>query len=408
MGEPIRAAVYAAPGTAPTIAEAAVPASGQISRDGPVRELEADASIEHGPVDVLVVACATAPEAVALLERLRSKRPMLPLVAVCETAPEGALDALFEAGAADVIVLPEAPDRVAFTLVKVVARHRGYRPAVPVEPGAQAPMICVLGPKGGTGKTVVSSNLASVLARKGMRPAVVDLDLQFGDIGLALALTPERTSYDLAMSGGDIDAEKLRAYLTLHPSGAEVLLAPVRPDQASAVTTDLMEEVYALLRRSHDVVIVDTPPDFTPEVIGAIDAASHYCLVGMLDSLSTKNTKLGLETLELMDCDATAVTLVLNRADSDVGITGADVAEVIGREPDVLIPSDRAVPRSINSGQPIALGDPASPVAAAIEQLAWRYLPSAANLNGNRGNGNGHGIAGRSRRLLPLFRRSAV
>jgi pilus assembly protein CpaE len=103
----------------------------------------------------------------------------------------------------------------------------------------------------------------------------------------------------------------------------------------------------------------------------------------MLDSLSIKNTKLGLETLELMECDTSAATLVLNRADSDVGITRADVADVIGREPDVLIPSDRAVPRSINEGTPIVIGKPSSPVARAIGKLAARYTPFEVNANGH-------------------------
>src|SRR5439155_18472136 len=123
-----------------------------------------------------------------------------------------------------------------------------------------APMICVLGPKGGTGKTVASSNLAVGLAAAGKRSVVVDLDLQFGDIGLALGLSPERTVYDLASSGGALDGEKLDAYLATHSSKARALLAPTRPDQASEVSTELLREVYDLLRASYDHVIVDTPP----------------------------------------------------------------------------------------------------------------------------------------------------
>ena len=107
------------------------------------------------------------------------------------------------------------------------------------------------------------------------------------------------------------------------------------------------------LRAKHDFVIVDTPPGFTPEVIASIDSSSHVCMVGMLDSLSLKNTKLGLETLELMGYDRDRIRLVLNRADSRVGITHDDVASIIGRKPDVLVPSDRDIPRSVNEGKPI-------------------------------------------------------
>jgi pilus assembly protein CpaE len=225
---------------------------------------------------------------------------------------------------------------------------------------------------------------------------IVDLDLQFGDVGLALGIQPGKTIYDLTQSGGALDAEKLDAYLATHESGVRALLAPVRPDQASAISGEFMREVYGLLRGTHDIVVVDTPPDFTPEVIGAIDVSSHICMVANMDSLSVKNTKLGLDTLELMGVDPQAVTLVLNRADSKVGLTPADVEEIIGRRPDVLVPSDRGVPRSLNEGSPIVLGQPRSAVTAALRELPAFYVP-----NGTGQNGNG-------RRRLRLRRRREV
>ena len=113
----------------------------------------------------------------------------------------------------------------------------------------------MLGPKGGSGKTLVSANLGVALAEAGQRVAIVDLDLQFGDVALCLGLAPERTFYDLALAGGTLDAQKLDAYLMTHSSGLRVLLAPTRPDQASAVSVELIRDVYALaaldLRRRH-------------------------------------------------------------------------------------------------------------------------------------------------------------
>ena len=93
---------------------------------------------------------------------------------------------------------------------------------------AQGRMITVLGPKGGAGKTLVSCNLAVALGEAGQRVVLVDLDLQFGDVGLALGLPPGKTIYDLVMSGGALDAEKLSAYLATHESGARVLLGARR------------------------------------------------------------------------------------------------------------------------------------------------------------------------------------
>jgi pilus assembly protein CpaE len=128
-----------------------------------------------------------------------------------------------------------------------------------------------------------------------------------------------------------------------------------------------------LIRSNYDCVVVDTPPGFTPEVIAAIDSSTHICVVGMLDSLSLKNTKLGLETLELMGYDSDRITVLLNRADSRVGISPEDVTAIVGRTPDVLVPSDREIPRSLTDGVPILLASERSEAARAFRALADRY-----------------------------------
>src|SRR5262249_29208338 len=162
---------------------------------------------------------------------------------------------------------------------------------------------------------------AIALAQDGRRALVIDLDLQFGDVALTMGLPPETTIYDLALAGGTLDASKLDDFLATHDSGVRVLLAPSRPDQASTVTVELLREIYAIARLYYDFVIIDTPPGFTAEVIASIDTSTDLIMVGMLDSLSLKNTKLGLETLELMGYRADRIHLVLNRAHSKVGIT---------------------------------------------------------------------------------------
>lgn len=234
-------------------------------------------------------------------------------------------------------------------------------------------MITVLGPKGGTGKTLTACNLAVALAEEQTRAVLIDLDLQFGDVGLALGLKPVQTIYDLATSVGSLDADKVDSFLAVHESGARALLAPVRPDQAAAIKIPFLQELFELLRSRYDFVIVDTPPAFSPEVIAAIDASSHLCVVGMLDALSLKDTKIGFETLEQMGYAAEDTTLVLNRADTSVGITAADVAGILGRAPDVLVPSDIAIPRAITAGQPIVVAAPRSGAARAYVSLARSY-----------------------------------
>jgi pilus assembly protein CpaE len=212
-----------------------------------------------------------------------------------------------------------------------------------------------------------------------MRVVLVDLDLQFGDVGLALGLAPEKTIYELAKAGPPYDHDKLDRHLMLHSSGVRVLVGPTRPDHASAISVEFIRDVYASLRTMCDIVIVDTPPGFTPEVIATIDVSTSTSMIGMLDSLSLKNTKLGLETLDLMGYPPENVALILNRADSRVGITQDDVAAIIGRPPDVLIPSDREIPRSVNEGTPIVASRERSEAAKAFQKLADMYTKRSAD-----------------------------
>jgi pilus assembly protein CpaE len=340
----------------------------------------ADETLRHldeAAVDVLLVACAGySDRALLLLDAVQRQVPDMHVMVLSHGSPNGFLRRAFEAGADDIVMLPATPDQVRFEIQKLIARKQGAeREATPVD----SRLVCVLGPKGGTGKTLTATNLAVCLAQRGHRVALVDLDLQFGDVALCLGLPPERTVYDLAQSPGALDYDKLDAFLAQHSSGVRTLIAPRRPDQASAVGAELLREVYSIVRATFDWVIVDTPPGFTAEVITSIDSSTDVVMVGMLDSLSLKNTKLGLETLELMKYDPDRVYLLLNRAHSRVGISQSDVEAVLGRTPDVFIPSDREIPRTVNEGIPIVIARPQSEPAEAFGRLADLLAgPSAA------------------------------
>jgi pilus assembly protein CpaE len=369
----LRAFVALDSGVDRDLVSAALPSDNGFRLVGVIEGLDATwTALQETATDLLLVACAGYSErALVLIDGAIKQRPDRPVVVLCTDTPNGFTRRVFEVGADDLVALPESPEHVAFVLEKTLARRRGADRAAGI---ANGELICVVGPKGGTGKTLTACNLGVGLAARGHSVALVDLDLQFGDVGLALGLAPERTLFDLARSGGSLDAEKLDAYLLRHESGLRALVAPARPDQAGSVTADLLRDVYATLRASFEFVIVDTPPGFTPEVIATIDAASQVVMVAMLDALSLKNTKLGLETLELMGVDRDRIRFVLNRSDSKVGITSVDVATIVGRPVDVAIPSDRDISRAVNEGRPIITAKSRSDAAKGFAALAAMYL----------------------------------
>jgi pilus assembly protein CpaE len=355
-------------------------------------------ALEETSPDLLVlVARSVSEKALYLIEAAAKQRPDRPIVVLYEGNANGFMQRAFEAGADDLIVLPDTPDRIRFALEKAVARRRGSGTTI-----GQAPMVCLLGPKGGTGKTVTSTNLAVALALKGKKPVLVDLDLQFGDVGIALGLSPERTVYDLVRAGGTLDTEKVESFLTPHSSGLRALLGPTRPDQAGLVDPDFVRNLLRTLRACSDVVVIDTPPAFSPEVIVAIDAASHLCVVGALDALSLKDSRLGLETLELMGHTGSKMKIVLNRSDGGGGISRRDVEEILGRVPDIFVPEDREITRGVAQGIPIVLSSERSRAAQAFKDLADLYVgefeaAEASNTNGKAKRGFADVVLGRRR-----------
>jgi pilus assembly protein CpaE len=406
VSQRLAAVVVLAAGIDAMVVEAAVAESPALRVTGFVHDLDRmGSSFEQLAGEVLLVACGGdgSDDAADLVGDFTRRHPGKPVIVLCGASPNGFVARFIEAGADDIVRLPEVAEpaaleevgeQIAFALQKAVARKDGAT----FGRATGGNLICVLGPKGGIGKTLTASNLAITFVEEGYTAAVVDLDLQFGDIGLALGLSPTKTIYDLARSSGSMDAEKVEAFMAVHDSGLRALLAPTRPDQASVVTPEFLTSVYATLRAAYDYVVVDTPPGFTPEVIASIDSASDICMVGMLDSLSLKNTKLGLETLDLMGYPSERVRLVLNRADSRVGITTDDAATIIGRAPDVLVPSSRDIARSVNESSPIAMSQPRSEAGRAFHALASFYE--------RRETENGAGPPSSGRRRAPWRRGS--
>jgi pilus assembly protein CpaE len=386
---PIRVLVALDEGTERDVIEAVLPVQPGIEVVGVVDSLERGwRELAGGTIEAILVGCSgSADQALTFAEGVSRQFPDRAVLLLYSGGVNGLAGRAVAAGAEDVVALPsyngEPPgpgerDRVSAevheALLKAVGRRRRASTGPAVSEGR---VLVVLGPKGGAGKTLIATSLAVALADGGEDVLLVDLDLQFGDTALTLGLEPRKTIYDLVISGGSLDVEKIDDYLTVHESGARVLQAPARPDQAAAVDVAFVRELLDVLRPNYEWIVVDTSPGFTPEVIAAIDASTDICMVGTADASSLKNTKLGLETLELMGIEYERVKLVVNRADSRVGVTPDDVRAVTGRDADALVPSSRDVARSVNAARPIVTSHPNSQAGRALRGLTKSYLGAA-------------------------------
>ncbi|MFL6099591.1 MAG: CpaE family protein [Actinomycetales bacterium] len=232
-------------------------------------------------------------------------------------------------------------------------------------------VITVFSAKGGCGKTTIATNLAATLAAGGQsRVCLVDLDLAFGDVAIALQLVPARTMTDSTAMVGTMDEQGVQSLVTPHSPGLDTVLAPTEPGQAERIDVKVVGELMRVLRRMYDYVVIDTPPAFSEHVLAAFDASDCYVLLATLDIPALKNLRLTLEMLELLGYPQANWLVALNRSDSKVGL-GIDEVERTLRVPIAAqIPSSRAVPASINRGVPLVLDEPGHVVSQAVKQLA--------------------------------------
>jgi MinD-like ATPase involved in chromosome partitioning or flagellar assembly len=248
--------------------------------------------------------------------------------------------------------------------------------------GEYGRLITVFSSKGGCGKTTLATNLAAALADRGRRDVcLVDLDLAFGDVAVALQLFPAHTIADAVTLGDNIDFRALQTLLTPHSPGLMTLVAPREPGSAESVPASLVAHILEVLRERFDYVVVDTPSAFDHHVLAAFNISDLVALITILDVPAVKNLKLTLETLDLLNFPREKWRIVLNRADPKVGLSIAEVEKTLHSQIAVQIPSSRDVPAARNRGVPIVLDDPRHPVSSAIRSFTERHIAAPGNVD---------------------------
>jgi pilus assembly protein CpaE len=229
-------------------------------------------------------------------------------------------------------------------------------------------VIIVYSPKGGTGCTTVATNLAVSLNNEETPAALVDGNLQFGDVAVFLNEQGKNSVVDLASRADELDPDVVQEVMVTHaPSGVKVLTAPYRPEYAESVTGEQFSKVLRYLRRMFSYVIVDTCSSLTDITLGAFDASDLLVLVTTQDIPSIKNCRLFLDLADALGINRKRILFIMNRFDKRIGITPEKVSENFKQEIVAVIPfEDRVVGPSINRGIPFMLGDKSRPVARGI------------------------------------------
>lgn len=328
--------------------------------------------IENTSPDIILMTLGAGDtDVLNLAERITLHRPRTYVILVAENLDVKTMQDAVKVGCHNIIELPETQKEFS-DYIKTVYNNETIRIKSLGEKEAllwSSTVITIFGAKGGIGKSTLAANLAVKLAEKRKKVALVDLDLQFGDLHIYLDIEPKDTIIELVQDVVTPNIDSVRSYMNVHSSGVHVLCAPKSPEYAELVSAEKVQGLLSLLRNYYDYVIVDTAPSFSDVTMTAIESSSIIFFVTGLDISILRNSKISVSILESLN-QTDKIRIIVNRAVDMNSITINDVQRIIGYPIWAKLPSDYKVAvNALNRGIPFVTGAPKSKLSESISGL---------------------------------------
>jgi pilus assembly protein CpaE len=323
-------------------------------------------------------------DGITATEFIRQQNPATQIVILSVQGDPNYMRRAMLAGARDFLTKPPALDELTAAMRragKMAHQERAKTAVMPGMPGSGIALqaasgifgkiIVVYGPKGGTGTTTIAVNLAITLQSEESRVAVVDGNLQFGDVAVFMNEQVRNSILDLAPRADELDPEVVNNVMLNHAaSGVRLLAAPNRPEYAENVSGEQYGKVLKFLRTMFSYIIVDASSALTDVVLAAMDTCDLVILITTQEIPAIKNARLFLDLADVLGIKRKQVLFVMNRFDKRIGITPEKVGESFKQEVAAVIPfEDRVVVPSVNRGVPFMLGDRTRPIARSMLML---------------------------------------
>lgn len=344
--------------------------SDSITLAGSIDHLTHDASTTRkGAPNVVFLGVDEVERGIKDIQRITAQYPRASVIACSSEKNVEWFLALMRAGAVEYLLRPIAQDELKQSLQKVsrlLFAHAG-------EEQPQGEIIAVYNPIGGMGTTTVAVNLAAALADEGAKVALVDLNLEAGDVNTFLNVNPTYTLSSVTSNVERMDANFLMGVMTRHASGPYILTEPVEVDEAVSITAEQVQRVMELLRRIFRYVVVDCVGQLAGCNMSIFQSSNLILFTTTLSLPALKNTKRYLGALQNKGLGSDRVKLVINRYLPKSDIQLKDAEKVLAMPVFQAIPNEYAdVVDSINKGMPVVKLLPKSPVSRAIQGLAER------------------------------------
>lgn len=322
------------------------------------------------PDIVLITMDPNVTDVFSISERIYLNRPKSVVILLTKSMDVNILQRAMKAGIRHVVPWTEDRKKLIETIKSVYNKENSHRIALSEGQRLKhlSQIITVFGTKGGSGKTTIAVNLAVKIAKQRKKVALVDLDLQYGDVSIFMNLDTNDTLYELIQGYTNFDIDTVKNHMMFHSSGVNVLSAPKSPEYAEYITKEHIEKLINVIRPYYDYIIIDVASNLNESTLTALDCSTLILLVVGLDVSILKNSKISLKILESLQ-QKHKVMMVINR-ESKGSITVNDAKKLLQCPLATTIPSDwKIVGSALNMGIPFVLNASKSKVANSITEL---------------------------------------
>lgn len=316
------------------------------------------------PAAALITLGANADQTIKLIRRLTSEAPKTVLIAAANNAAHDLLLESLRAGAREFLKLPISAEELKTVLDRVVEFCAG-QVEVPKKKGR---MIAVFSSKGGCGTSFIATNLA---VATNARTALVDLNLQAGDLPLFLGIDPKYSFADMAENRARLDDSLINSFVAPYSSNLWLLAAPKEADSADEIEPEHVFDVLQRLRESFEYIVLDPQHTFDSITLAALDLSDEIVLVLTLDIPAIRSTQRALEIFDRLGYPRKKIRIVVNRWSKQIDLDLRQVEKFLGEPVIGFIPSEyQTAVTSINLGQPLVKSDPSCKISMEIKRIA--------------------------------------